>query len=68
MTLYRKASLPSSPAWKDSITRFGYNPAIEARPITAAQVQKVMSARGSLLGTRDQLKPEVLVKFSSAKL
>ncbi|KAI8803081.1 thiolase-like protein [Cladochytrium replicatum] len=36
--------------------RHGYNPAVEARPITAADVRKVMSAKGSLLGTKTQFK------------
>jgi hypothetical protein len=65
VTLYRKAQLPAHATWIDPLKRFGYNPAVEARPVTRQQVQSVMSAKGSLLGTRSQLKPGVLESSQS---
>jgi sterol carrier protein 2 len=72
VTLYRRASLSLNPNWVDPTKRFGYNPAVEARPVTRQQVQGVMSTKGSLLGTRSQLKIGVLEtsqsQVSQAKL
>ena len=42
--------------WEDPRSRFGYNPATEARPITTEQVKKVLSVKGGLVGTRERLK------------
>ncbi|KAI8806578.1 thiolase-like protein [Cladochytrium replicatum] len=40
----------------DPVARHGYNPAVEARPITAADVRKVLSAKGGLVGTKTQFR------------
>ncbi|KAJ3058586.1 tyrosine protein phosphatase [Rhizoclosmatium hyalinum] len=36
--------------WKDPRERFGYNPAVSCRGITEADVRKVISKKGSLIG------------------
>ncbi|KAJ3395208.1 hypothetical protein HDU92_006105 [Lobulomyces angularis] len=41
--------------WEDPRKRFGYNPAVEARPVTESQVRAVMSYRGGLSGTKEKL-------------
>ncbi|KAJ3309542.1 sterol carrier protein 2 [Blyttiomyces sp. JEL0837] len=59
VTLYQKpASLPKPSAYQDPRERFGYNPAVECRGITEADVRRVMSKNGSLAGTPKQLKEE----------
>jgi sterol carrier protein 2 len=66
VTLYKKATLPASPTtFKDSVSRFGYNPAIEARPVTSQMIQSVLSKKGSLLGTPNQLDCLFLEKLNS---
>ncbi|KAI8870247.1 thiolase [Ramicandelaber brevisporus] len=43
ITLYRRGNCPSDPSWVDPRVRFGYNPAVEARGVSAADVQKVQA-------------------------
>lgn len=66
VTLYKKATDLSQN--EVTISRFGYNPAVEARGISLDQVQQVMSKSGSLLGTREKIKPEYVQKFIATKL
>ena len=54
----------SHPAWRDPRGRFGYNPAVECRPVTPEQVKSVMSRRGGLIGTPSQLNADVMAKLS----
>lgn len=65
VTLYKKATDLNPSQNEITISRFGYNPAVEARGISLDQVKKVMSKSGSLLGTRDKIKPEYADKFIS---
>jgi sterol carrier protein 2 len=69
VTLYKKAALPADPKWQDPVQRFGYNPAVEARGVTPDMIRKVISAKGSLLGTKTQWKESVQEKVEAmAKL
>ncbi|KAJ3149890.1 sterol carrier protein 2 [Irineochytrium annulatum] len=64
ITLYGKPEgLPTPQGYKDPRERFGYNPATQCRGITEADIKKVMSRKGSLVGTPQQLKPEYAEKY-----
>ncbi|KAI9340073.1 thiolase-like protein [Zopfochytrium polystomum] len=67
LTMYGK---PSSPAVKaataagDGRARLGYNPAVAHRGISEADVRKVMSRKGGLVGTPQELKDEIKEKLA----
>lgn len=62
MTLLRRPDpalvARSSNGWVDPIKRLGYNAAIEARPITRADLNAVVSRQGGLVGVKGNLKGE----------
>jgi sterol carrier protein 2 len=68
VTLYKKATDVDPSQNQVTISRFGYNPAIEARGVSLNQIQKVMSRAGSLLGTPEKIKPEYSQKYIVNKL
>jgi sterol carrier protein 2 len=68
VTLYKKATDVNPSQNEVTISRFGYNPAVEARGISLEQLQQVMSKSGSLVGTREKIKEEYAQKFIAAKL
>ena len=68
VTLYRKATSIDQSQNQETLSRFGYNPALEARGVSLEQIQRVISRNGSLLGTKDRIKPEYAQKFISNKL
>ncbi len=59
VTIYKKWTPTFNQS--ESISRLGYNPAIEAKKVNEAQVRKVLSSKGSLLGTKRALKPQALL-------
>ncbi|KAJ3066874.1 sterol carrier protein 2 [Podochytrium sp. JEL0797] len=53
VTLYAKPTPRGSGAgWQDPRERVGYNPAVSCRGVTEADVTKVMSVKGGLVGTK----------------
>ncbi|KAJ3057667.1 hypothetical protein HDU98_006133, partial [Podochytrium sp. JEL0797] len=53
VTLYAKPTPRGSGAgWQDPRERVGYNPAVSCRGVTEADVTRVMSAKGGLVGTK----------------
>ncbi|TPX53263.1 hypothetical protein CcCBS67573_g09731 [Chytriomyces confervae] len=74
VTLYERASEAVKKAekgWVDPRVRMGYNPAVACRGVSDADVKRVMAAKGSLLGLRSGLYPDVKEKLDailSAKL
>ncbi|KAI9031089.1 thiolase-like protein [Hyaloraphidium curvatum] len=53
-TLYKKAfgPAPAPPTWKE---RFGYNPAVEARGVTIADIEKVASKKAPHIRIKEEL-------------
>ncbi|KAJ1562616.1 sterol carrier protein 2 [Cladochytrium tenue] len=67
MTIYSRptGSVVSAAATPDPRQRFGYNPAQEHRTVTEADVRRVMSRDGSLLGTPLALKDDVKARLAT---
>lgn len=61
-------SSSSSASWEDPRQRFGYNPALEAKPVTPDQLKKVMSKNGSLAGTKQELFEKYQTTVGSTQL
>ncbi|KAJ3103865.1 hypothetical protein HDU97_009784 [Phlyctochytrium planicorne] len=60
-------NFPAPSKYQDPRERFGYNPAVECRGITEENFKSVISVKGSLAGTKSQLKPDWAEKFAKKK-
>ncbi|KAI8920430.1 thiolase-like protein [Entophlyctis helioformis] len=61
----KAAPAPGAKPWVDARERFGYNPALECRPVRVADVRAVLSANGGLVGMPDKLVPEIQEKLEA---
>ncbi|KAJ3300861.1 sterol carrier protein 2 [Kappamyces sp. JEL0829] len=62
--IYKRADMAADSQWTDSRTRFGYNPAVECRFVTPEQVERVISAKGGLIGKRGHLDADLVEKLA----